>query len=96
MGSLQRTIDLDGTSEDAFIAYKDRLIDYLERFIQDLVTIGAPIARLLRDDDRAGSHAAGRLAVDEAADAAPDPETPRPSARSSAHAYAGATAGRAL
>ncbi len=77
MGSLQRSIDLEGTSEDAFIAYKDKLIDYLERFIQDLVTIGASIAGLLRDAD-VGRIASllDRIAADEAADEAPDPADP--------------------
>lgn len=37
MGSLQRTIDLQGIDLDAFCAYKDTLIDYLERFIGELV-----------------------------------------------------------
>jgi uncharacterized protein (TIGR02677 family) len=77
MASLQRSIDLEGTSEDAFIAYKDKLIGYLERFIQDLVTIGATIAGLLRDAD--GGRIASlleRIAVDEAADEAPDPDDP--------------------
>lgn len=37
MGSLQRTIDLQGIDLDAFLAYKDTLIDYLERFIGELV-----------------------------------------------------------
>ncbi|MFF7749727.1 DUF2397 family protein [Streptomyces sp. NPDC007971] len=35
MGSLQRTIDLHDIEVEAFLAYKDRLIQYLERFIQD-------------------------------------------------------------
>ncbi|MFU8889789.1 MAG: TIGR02677 family protein [Trueperaceae bacterium] len=77
MASLQRSIDLEGTSEDAFIAYKDKLIDYLERFIQDLVTIGASIAGLIRDAD-VGRIASllERIAADEAADEAPDPDDP--------------------
>lgn len=37
MGSLQRTIDLQGVDLDAFCAYKDTLISYLERFIGELV-----------------------------------------------------------
>ena len=77
MASLQRSIDLEGTSEAAFIAYKDKLIGYLERFIQDLVTIGASIAGLLRDAD--GGRIASlldRIATDEAADEAPDPDDP--------------------
>ena len=36
MGSLQRTIDLYELDTEAFRAYKDRLIEYLERFIKDL------------------------------------------------------------
>lgn len=47
MGSLQRTIDLYEMEVDAFLAYKDRLIDYLERFIRDLTGTGAEIAELL-------------------------------------------------
>ena len=77
MASLQRSIDLEGVSEDAFIAYKDKLIDYLERFIQDLVTIGASIAGLIRDAD-AGRIASllDLIAAEEAADEAPDPSDP--------------------
>lgn len=55
MGSLQRTIDLHDVEEEAFLAYKDQLIQYLERFIQDLITLGGRIARLileLEDDGR--------------------------------------------
>ncbi|MBB4934753.1 uncharacterized protein (TIGR02677 family) [Lipingzhangella halophila] len=78
MGSLQRTIDLHDADVDAFLAYKDRLIDYLERFIADLITTGAEIARLLADLERpdpAGEPAVERLlrlaAERDAADAAP-------------------------
>jgi uncharacterized protein (TIGR02677 family) len=42
--SLQRTIDLQGISVEAFLAYKERLIDYLERFIGELVVSGGEIA----------------------------------------------------
>jgi uncharacterized protein (TIGR02677 family) len=49
MGSLRRTIDLYDADLEAFCAYKDRLVDYLERFIKDLVTIGGEIAALLRE-----------------------------------------------
>jgi uncharacterized protein (TIGR02677 family) len=55
---LQRTVDLHGIDLDAFLAYKDRLIDYLERFIGDLVVAQGRIATLLADIDAAG---AGRL-----------------------------------
>ena len=47
MGSLQRTIDLYELDAEAFRAYKDRLIEYLERFIKDLTGIGGEIAELL-------------------------------------------------
>ncbi len=72
MGSLQRSIDLHDAEVDAFLAYKDRLIDYLERFISDLLTTGTEIASLVASVERAG---VGRLldlaARREAADAAP-------------------------
>lgn len=72
MGSLQRSIDLHDVDVDAFRAYKDQLIDYLERFIKDLVTTGAEIAGLVAEIDATGAErllamAAGR----EAEDAAP-------------------------
>lgn len=72
MGSLQRSIDLHDAEVDAFLAYKDRLIDYLERFIADLLTTGAEIAGLIGALEQAGATpllaAAARR---EAADAAP-------------------------
>ncbi|GAB3687703.1 TIGR02677 family protein [Nocardiopsis oceani] len=77
MGSLQRTIDLHDADVDAFLAYKDRLISYLERFIADLITRGAEIAHVLGELDRdgTGTGPVGRLlrtaAEREAADAAP-------------------------
>ncbi|MGR3934780.1 TIGR02677 family protein [Streptomyces sp. BRA346] len=74
MGSLQRTMDLHGVEVEVFLAYKDRLIQYLERFIQDLITLGGRIAVLigeLEQDERAGVLL--RLAAArEAADAAPE------------------------
>lgn len=36
MGSLQRVIDLQELDDDAFLAYKDRLVAYLERFVSEL------------------------------------------------------------
>jgi uncharacterized protein (TIGR02677 family) len=77
VASLQRSIDLEGVSEDTFIAYKDKLIEYLERFIQDLVTIGASIAGLIRDADAERiASLLDRVAAEEAADEAPDPDDP--------------------
>lgn len=74
-GDLQRTIDLRGIDSDAFIAYKERLIGYLQRFIQDLMARTAEIAALLEslpeaDVDVLLTAAARR----EARDAAPDAE----------------------
>jgi uncharacterized protein (TIGR02677 family) len=73
MSSLQRTIDLQDVDEDAFIAYKDRLIGYLERFIGDLVIKSAEISNTLRA--LAWTEVDGLLALvaaREATDAAPD------------------------
>ena len=47
VGSLQRTIDLRGASVANFVAYKDLLIEYLERFIGELVIATAEIATTL-------------------------------------------------
>ena len=47
MGSLQRSIDLQDADLDAFIAYKDRLIGYIDRFISDLAVRGQRIAQEL-------------------------------------------------
>ncbi len=47
MGSIQRTVDLHGSDVEAFLAYKEQLIEYLERFIHDLQSRGAAIAALL-------------------------------------------------
>ncbi|MBZ4319794.1 TIGR02677 family protein [Streptomyces huiliensis] len=74
MGSLQRTIDLHDVEEEVFLAYKDRLIQYLERFIQDLITLGGRIAQLileLEDGDAIVPLLRG-AAAREAADAAPE------------------------
>ncbi|MGH3587619.1 MAG: TIGR02677 family protein, partial [Pseudonocardia sp.] len=72
MGSLQRSIDLHDADAEAFRAYKDRLIDYLQRFITDLVATGAEIAGLVARIEEAGVEglldAAARR---EASDAAP-------------------------
>jgi len=73
MASLRPLIDFADGDMEAFIAYKQRLIDYVNRFIADLANRGAEIATLLgrieqADVDRLLTVAARR----EAADAAPD------------------------
>ncbi|HEY3776271.1 MAG TPA: TIGR02677 family protein [Solirubrobacteraceae bacterium] len=78
MGSLQRTIDLYDLDVEAFVAYKDRLIDYLERFIRDLTGTGAEIADLLyRLDDADVDRLLALVAERAAEDAAPGGEDSR-------------------
>ena len=80
MSSLQRTLDLQEIDEDAFLAYKDRLISYLERFVSELVVKAFEIEALLKRLAGAGPgrvDALLRLAAErEAADAAPDEDIP--------------------
>lgn len=76
MGSLQRTIDLQEVDEEAFLAYKDRLIGYLERFVSELVVKAFDIEGMLRKLEQAGAgrvEALLQLAAErEAADVAPE------------------------
>ena len=75
MSSLQRTIDLQDINEDAFLAYKDRLLAYLDRFVSELVMRSYDIANTLRELDEAGVDALLWLAARrEAGDVAPDQE----------------------
>lgn len=48
IGGLQRRIELQGLNVDAFLAYKQRLIDYLERFLSQLVLTAHEIALTIR------------------------------------------------
>lgn len=48
MGSLQRTIDLYEVQLDAFLAYKDHLLDYLNRFLARLTSLRPAIASQLK------------------------------------------------
>ncbi len=74
MGSLQQTIDLYELDTDAFRAYKDRLIEYLERFIKDLTGIGGEIAEQLgRLDPTATERLLTLVARRDAEDTAPGP-----------------------
>lgn len=77
MGSLQRTIDLHDIDIDDFLVYKDRLIQYLERFIQDLITLGGRIALLISELELSGQvePLLRVAAAREAADAAPEEVT---------------------
>lgn len=58
MGSLTRAIDTAADGVEGFLAYKDQLIGYLQRFIRELVVASAEIAGLLDAVEEAG---AGRL-----------------------------------
>lgn len=72
MGSIQRTIDLHDADAEAFLAYKEQLFEYLERFIHDLLTRGAAIAELLAAIPPAGVDFLVTVAAErEATDAAP-------------------------
>lgn len=72
MGSMQRTIDLHDADVDAFLAYKEQLIEYLERFIRDLLTRGAAIAALLLDIPASAVVSLAEIAAErESVDAAP-------------------------
>ena len=80
MSSLQRTLDMQDIDEEVFLAYKDRLINYLERFVSDLVVKAFDIEGMLRRLESAGSSrvdALLRLAAErEAADVAPGDDPP--------------------
>ncbi len=76
MRGLQSTLELHGIGVDAFLAYKEKLIDYLEKFIGELVIATGRIAESLATLDECGvalafSAAARRDLVD-TLDPAPD------------------------
>jgi uncharacterized protein (TIGR02677 family) len=54
IGSIQRAIDLHGYELEVFIAYKERLIDYLERFIGELVVATGEISGVINRIEHAG------------------------------------------
>ncbi|WP_370943880.1 TIGR02677 family protein [Amycolatopsis sp. cg5] len=73
MASLRRVIDFADGDVEAFIAYKQRLIDYVNKFIADLANRGSEIATLLGRLDQAGVERLLTVAARrEAADVAPD------------------------
>ncbi|WP_322748604.1 MULTISPECIES: TIGR02677 family protein [unclassified Frankia] len=72
MASLRRVIDFADGDVVAFVAYKQRLIDYINRFIADLANRGAEIATLLGQIEAAGVDRLLTIAARrEAADAVP-------------------------
>jgi uncharacterized protein (TIGR02677 family) len=73
MSALRRAIDFSDGDVESFIAYKERLIDYINRFIADLANSGAQIAVLLTDLEAAGhERLLSVAAAREAADAVPE------------------------
>ncbi|MBF9132617.1 TIGR02677 family protein [Plantactinospora sp. S1510] len=72
MASLRRTVDFADAEVDVFLAYKEQLISYLERFIADLANRGAEIAALAGQIEEAGVLPLLEVAAHrEASDAAP-------------------------
>jgi len=73
MSALRRAIDFSDGDVDGFLAYKERLIDYINRFIADLANSGAQVAVLLGELEAAGHERLLELAARrEAADAVPE------------------------
>jgi len=63
MSSLQRTIDLQGIDVPKFLAYKETLIGYLERFIGELVIATADIGATVRQIEARGIDGLLRMAA---------------------------------
>jgi uncharacterized protein (TIGR02677 family) len=71
MAGLARSIELQRAEAQAVMAYKTRLIDYLERFIGDLVSRSGRIAESLQTLEPRADHLLQAAATREARDAAP-------------------------
>ncbi|MCC5788398.1 MAG: TIGR02677 family protein [Opitutales bacterium] len=54
MRGVQRTVDLHEMDLEAFLAYKERLIEYLQRFLGELVTATNRIAALILETEQNG------------------------------------------
>jgi uncharacterized protein (TIGR02677 family) len=94
MASLRRVIDFADGDVDAFVAYKQRLIDYINRFIADLANRGAEIATVLARIESAGVERLLLLAARrEAADAVPDLPEGNATGQEPADAYEAAITG---
>jgi len=75
MSSLRRAVDFTDGAEDAFLAYKDRLIEYIDKFIADLANRGAQIAGLIERIEAADiARILDAAARRDAIDAVPDDE----------------------
>lgn len=75
MTEMGRTLDLRTIDRAAFIAYKELVKGYIERFVRDLVVLSADIAGRLEALEGAGIGALLAIAAaGEAEDIAPDPQ----------------------
>lgn len=72
MAGLARSIELQRADLDAVMTYKARLVDYLERFIGDLVTLSARIGREIVELQPLAETMLQAIARREARDVAPD------------------------
>lgn len=76
MRGLQSTVELQGITVGAFLAYKEKLIDYLEKFIGELVVATSRIGDALLQLEACGVElafaAAARRELVDALDPAPD------------------------
>ncbi len=76
MRGLQSTLELHGIGVEAFLAYKEKLIDYLEKFIGELVVATSRITEALLLLERCGIDlafvAAARRELTDMLDPAPD------------------------
>ena len=77
MAGVARSLELQRADEAAVLAYKQRLIDYLERFVGDLVQRSEAIAQLITDLGARIDPVLLWVAEREARDAAPGDESER-------------------
>ncbi|MBU6259650.1 MAG: TIGR02677 family protein, partial [Burkholderiales bacterium] len=77
MAGVARSLELQRADATAVAAYKTRLIDYLERFVGDLVRRSEPIAALIQDLSARIDPVLLAVAEREARDAAPGDEAQR-------------------
>jgi len=72
MAGVARSLELQRADATAVVAYKRRLIEYLERFMGDLIRRSDAIARIIHDLSAPIDAVLLRVAEREARDAAPD------------------------
>ncbi len=72
MAGLGRALDLRNIERETFLAYKEKVIDYLKRFVGDLAVLSPDIAQLIRNLDGSIEKLLILVATREAEDLAPD------------------------